>query len=230
MKRSLCSICVCCLGLVWAQMGMAQSQLNNKTQRDTDALARVQQSTARALPLNQNPSNVTSTANFANSGQLNPSWTQATSGRFPQRVPANRNRRQSSLDSSIEKLKQAESEDDKDAAKKEITKELEKQYDVFLAQNEKSLDQLRARLEELEKQLQKRKDAKERLIELKLELLVSQAEGLGWPGESSPSPSVGRSMFRPTTTTNGRTRFANPEPARPAELPANPASPFDESR
>lgn len=89
------------------------------------------------------------------------------------------------LQKALHEFKSAESDDDKDDAKGKVKTELEKQYDAFLERDQKRIDQLFDRLKKLEAQLEKRKDAKDRLVELKLEMLISQAEGLGWPTDNS---------------------------------------------
>ncbi|MBL8890378.1 MAG: DUF1559 domain-containing protein [Planctomycetaceae bacterium] len=63
----------------------------------------------------------------------------------------------------------------------EISELLGRQYDSHIKTYEQQVAELEQRLAGLREQVQKRRDAKSRLVALKLELLLSQAEGIGWP-------------------------------------------------
>ena len=63
-------------------------------------------------------------------------------------------------------------------------------YSIVPMNNPKTftLDEIAAlaeRLDKLRGQLVKRKDAKSRMVELKLEMVLSQADGLGWPDDGA---------------------------------------------
>ena len=58
---------------------------------------------------------------------------------------------------------------------------LGKQYDSFIEGQAKQIAELEDRLAKLKEQLDKRRAAKERMVELKLQMVLSQAEGLGFP-------------------------------------------------
>jgi hypothetical protein len=110
-----------------------------------------------------------------------------------------------SWQTAVRALAQASSDDEKEKAKKQLKSELEKQYDEFLKKDQARVDQLFDRLKKLEEQLEKRKAAKERLVELKLELMVSEAEGLGWPTQNSAplnAPRVSDPFSRVRQNTN----------------------------
>ena len=91
--------------------------------------------------------------------------------------------RRSPLDIAMEAYRNAESDEDRNAAKSEIQKELDTQYDDFIDQQGKQVDGLESRLAKLNEQLQKRREAKSRMVELKLQMVISQADGLGWPDQ-----------------------------------------------
>ena len=78
------------------------------------------------------------------------------------------------------------------AIRAEVAQLLGQQYDQHLAAQVKQMADLENRLEKLREQLERRQAAKTKLVELKLELLLSQADGLGWP-EAPPSDPFGRS-------------------------------------
>ncbi len=81
------------------------------------------------------------------------------------------------------------------ALRMEISDLLTQQYDAHVQQYEQQVAELESRLAKLREHVQKRRDAKSRLVALKLELLLSQAEGMGWP-EAFPNPPLG--SFGPT--------------------------------
>jgi hypothetical protein len=87
-----------------------------------------------------------------------------------------------------EQLRKAKTDEEKAVAKAGIKKLLESQYDDFLDVHRNQLDQMRKKFVKLEEQLKRRRDAKSRLVKLKLDMLVNQAEGLGWPGDPVPIP------------------------------------------
>ncbi len=63
----------------------------------------------------------------------------------------------------------------------EIERGLSVQYDRHLSQHVQQVEELEARVAKLRQQLDRRQAAKARLVELRLELMLSQADGLGWP-------------------------------------------------
>jgi len=65
----------------------------------------------------------------------------------------------------------------------EIERWLSNQYDQHLSRHEQQVEELEARVAKLRQQLERRQAAKAKLVELRLELMLSQADGLGWPGD-----------------------------------------------
>ncbi|MDP1560827.1 MAG: DUF1559 domain-containing protein [Pirellulaceae bacterium] len=93
------------------------------------------------------------------------------------------------LQSSLSQYQTATSESGARAAvRMEISDLLTQQYDAHVQQYEQQVAELESRLAKLREHVQKRRDAKSRLVALKLELLLSQAEGMGWPEAFSNSP------------------------------------------
>lgn len=88
-------------------------------------------------------------------------------------------------------------------ARKNVAEGLSKLYDESLENQAKQIEELSQRLENLREQLGKRRDAKARMVELKLEMVLSQAEGLGFP-ESSDAQFRGGpvSSYRTTLDTS----------------------------
>lgn len=78
----------------------------------------------------------------------------------------------------------------------EIERGLSEQYDRHLSQHVQQVEELEARVAKLRQQLDRRQAAKARLVELRLELMLSQADGLGWPegpGDLNLNPSYPQS-------------------------------------
>lgn len=98
--------------------------------------------------------------------------------------------RANSFESFANKIKSAEDDEARQEAIDQARAALEKHYDQYVDGYEKQVSQMEERVAKLRDQLDKRKAAKERLVEMKLEMLTSQADGLGWPGDSPPAQSL----------------------------------------
>ena len=90
-------------------------------------------------------------------------------------------RKKSAYQKALETLKDSDSDEDRDEAIAAIRTELEKQYDEFLDQNKQELERMQERLDKLRDQLERRRQAKDRMVELRLETVIGEAEGLIWP-------------------------------------------------
>ncbi len=85
----------------------------------------------------------------------------------------------------IQTLKDAENDEQKDKVISEIRGELEKQYESFLNSNEQQIADLQERIDRLKDQLDRRRNAKNRMVDLEVERIVSESEGLVWPRASA---------------------------------------------
>lgn len=90
-------------------------------------------------------------------------------------------RQPSPLERQIKYLKKARTDEQKETVKQRIRKELVQQYDGYLAASADELKNLEARLEKLRGKLSVRKESKEKMIDLELQRIVNEAEGLAWP-------------------------------------------------
>jgi len=81
----------------------------------------------------------------------------------------------------------SEKEDEKKETRKKLTEVLDRQFDLHLKEQQNELDELEKQVAKLKAVLRKRKDAKENIVERRLEQLVQEADGLGWnaPGGRS---------------------------------------------
>lgn len=70
---------------------------------------------------------------------------------------------------------------DKAAAREKLVEILGKQFETDLEQRTKQIEQLEKQIATLKEQIEKRRTAKDRLIELRIELMLNEGEGLGFP-------------------------------------------------
>ena len=115
----------------------------------------------------------------------------------------------------MQALKDAESESDKDEARDELRGLLEEQYDESLDRYEEYLAEMEEKIKELRKQLDRRRDARMEMVDLRLQVLISDAEGLGWPEQYFSGPGVsGLSPFYSVTPGQVVLPPTAPKPAR----------------
>lgn len=158
-------------------------------------------------------------------------------------------RKASPLNVALAAIKDAKDETDKEKAREVLSKVLGEQYDRNLAAHEKALQQMEQRLAKLREQLSRRRSAKGRMVELRMQTLISEAEGLGWPsaagaslpaGEwrSDPFASYGGLLPGVATTSPMTFQPLYPVPTPPIppvaaaapEEPSEPADPVDAAR
>lgn len=89
------------------------------------------------------------------------------------------------------KLKKAESSDERSEAKQELRKALADDYKYRLAEYEEYLDGLEKKLATMRDKLQRRRNAEDDMIDLRIQVLEAEANDLGWP--SAPS-NTGRTL------------------------------------
>lgn len=107
----------------------------------------------------------------------------------------NRNRRgsrkssaQSMIQQATKKYKAAKTDEEKAAAQKEMSAALSGFFDEDMKNREAGIVKIEERVKKLRAQLEKRRDAKDRLVDLQVQLLVNEANGLGFysqPGSKS---------------------------------------------
>lgn len=99
------------------------------------------------------------------------------------------------LHRAVERYRNSVSDSDaREQAKEDIQTALNDQYDAYLKNQEEQLDAMETRLGELREQLKQRKTAKQKMVDLKFEMVLAQLEGLGWP-EREDSAGIGRGRF-----------------------------------
>lgn len=86
----------------------------------------------------------------------------------------------------LQALKAGKDEGEKKKAVETIQKQLTSQFEKDLAQREQELATVEERVKSLRQQLEKRKLARNEIIELRFKTVVNNADGLGFPGEDGP--------------------------------------------
>ena len=106
-------------------------------------------------------------------------------------------------------LAAAKTEEEKQSAKKKLREALAADFDVDVERRQADLERIRQQLSKLEGVLQKRIQNKEKVVDLRLQVLTAEVEGLGW-GTSK------RRLSKPTAATEVSTPPSFPQP--PLEL------------
>jgi hypothetical protein len=116
------------------------------------------------------------------------------------------------------KLKLPKGEPAKEAAVKELSGLLEKSFDRDLDRREKQISQVEERIKRLRDQIERRKTAKKEILNLRLQTMVNEAEGLGFPSPDGDG--------QPLTPARALTPvFPQAGEFRPTPAPAVPWSP-----
>ena len=85
------------------------------------------------------------------------------------------------LQTAIGSLQQTTDKAKRTKIQTQIDSLLNQQYESYLKQNESELNKMEQRLKGLRNQLQRRRSAKELLVELELKRILNEADGLAWP-------------------------------------------------
>jgi hypothetical protein len=142
------------------------------------------------------------------------------------------------LHQAVEKLKTAKSDAEKTSATNEISQVLEKWFKRDLQRRETQISEIETRVKKLRDQIDKRKKAKDEIINLRLRTIINEADGLGFPGAfeqgSEGDPFSGprhRTAVPPQAFDFGdhpSQEFFDFGPKAPPS-PTAPRQPFDES-
>jgi hypothetical protein len=96
----------------------------------------------------------------------------------------------------LQKHSEAETDEQRAAAQTELHQAVSEQFEMLTKPREAQIEELIARLDKLTRQLEKRREAKEEIVRLRVQVLIDEAEGLGfypesgpnWPGMTAPGP------------------------------------------
>jgi hypothetical protein len=90
---------------------------------------------------------------------------------------------QDKIKSMLKVLESTDNTSDKNAIEQEIKQLLNEQYDQKMKVYEKQLAELESKLEKMRSQLQRRRDAKADMVDLRMKVLMAEADDLGWPSD-----------------------------------------------
>ena len=102
------------------------------------------------------------------------------------------------LQAAIQSLKSAKDDAARKAASDIIQQQLKSQFEADLKRREKELAQVEQRVKSLREQLDKRQAAQADIISLRLQTLVNDANGLGFPDVNVGQPNTVGSQFGST--------------------------------
>ena len=98
----------------------------------------------------------------------------------------------------------ADKADDQKRLKAELRDVLAKQFDVQRQRRELELSRIEERVKKLRDQIKKRNDARETIIDRRLEQLATEAEGLGWGQPAGAVPiQQQRAIYRTDAKSRG---------------------------
>ncbi len=88
----------------------------------------------------------------------------------------------------------AKGADDRDKLRDRLGAVLREQFDAQQKRRKEEVDRVEERLKQLRALLQKREDAKQEIVRRRLEQLLNEADGLGWPGSEPVAPTAPAGM------------------------------------
>ena len=80
----------------------------------------------------------------------------------------------------LQQYREAGDEEKRTAARDALNKLLDEHFEMRVQQREKQLDELKTRIAKLTAQLEQRRKAKGQIIDLRLKVLINEADGLGF--------------------------------------------------
>ncbi len=130
------------------------------------------------------------------------------------------------MQEAMQALKEAEGDDAKAEAEDKIRELLEVQYDQFLDANKKQIEELQTRLDNLKDQLERRRRAKSKMVDLEIQRVINESEGLIWPNDKS-NGNRANTIYRNFGRTSSQNPFDSsirrvPAPTAATTAPADP--------
>lgn len=113
-------------------------------------------------------------------GNAVPNIARGIATRIEKRNNNSNQKSQTSPQSLLADYKEAKDESKKEDILDELKKLLEKEFATHQGQIQKQMDGIETQISDLEENVQMRKDAKDKIVELKLQTLINQANGLGF--------------------------------------------------
>jgi hypothetical protein len=124
------------------------------------------------------------------------------------------------LRKAAEAVRDAEDDEDRGQAESKLRELLEDSFDEDMERRKESLIEMESRLKKLQRQLERRREKMEEIVDLQMKVLVNEADGLGFF-------SGGPSTFEVPVITNGRDDLFAPTPDIPyQQAPARITAPL----
>lgn len=117
--------------------------------------------------------------------------------RFPAAISPQDQQLRNRISVAIEALRSADGDSAREAAKSELASALSEDYDARMDEYQNYLDDLEKKLEEMKGKLQRRRQAKEDMVRLRLQVVEAEADDLGWPTGIRGNDGLGRTFFQP---------------------------------
>lgn len=121
------------------------------------------------------------------SGPAAPPGATTFGGFAPQYVPATSTQESTAIKQLAQQYAKATKDDEKKDIRKKLFEALGQQFDELAEQQQKELEDLEKQVTALKALLKKRHDARDAIIDRRLEQVIQDAEGLGW-GTHQPGP------------------------------------------
>lgn len=176
-------------------------------------------------------------ATISSQGGLGGSWGGGgfgSTGNFPRSSPLGQ--AMDKLNQAKAAVKKANTDEEKKKADEQLVKALNDYFEQDMVQRKAELAAVKKRLEDLEKQLQKRESSKGDIVDLQKKVIVNELNGLGFYGSNAPTSSGVFSSSNPLDTYRRYevpVMVTPPAPPAPAGVPiplgrtanADPATP-----
>lgn len=133
---------------------------------------------------------------------------------------------QEKVQAALQKHSQAETDEQRTAAQAEMQQAVAEQFELLMKPREAQIEELKARLEKLTQQLQKRREAKDEIVKLRVQVLISEADGLGfYPEGGAQALEIYGSGYPGAGAYGGGSPGAAGTNNVPSEVPAFPRTP-----
>jgi hypothetical protein len=110
----------------------------------------------------------------------------------------------------VQRFVESDNAQDRKKITAELRETLAKQFDVQRKRRELELGRIEEQVRKLRDQIKKRDDARETIINRRLDQLVNEVEGLGWASPAGPTPRGGPSPM--SNYSSSKSRGASPAP------------------
>jgi hypothetical protein len=94
-----------------------------------------------------------------------------------------RNKEQSKINALLQKMKQTDDSKNRNEIKEAIEKLLHTQYTQKMDSYQEHLAKLEDKLQAMRSQLERRRDAQQEMVDLRMKVLLAEADDLGWPAD-----------------------------------------------